>query len=101
MQALEKGADALDVRRQSEYETEHVEGVENFPLDFINRNMPKLDRNKTYYVHCAGGYRSVIAASILRARGFENLVNVVGGFKAIKETGKAPITEFVEQITEL
>lgn len=91
----------LDVRRQSEFDTEHVVGAQNFPLDFINRNMDKLDRNAAYLVHCAGGYRSVIAISILKARGFGRLINVESGFKAIKESGRVPVTEYAEQVTEL
>lgn len=90
----------LDVRKASEFDAQHVKGAQNFPLDFINRNMSQLDREQKYYLHCAGGYRSVIAASILRSRGFENLVNVQGGFKALEETS-LPMTEFVEQVTEL
>jgi rhodanese-related sulfurtransferase len=90
----------LDVRRASEYNAQHVQGVENFPLDFINRNMSQVNRDKTYYVHCKSGYRSVIAASILRARGFENLVNIRTGFERIIETN-VPLTDFVEQKTEL
>lgn len=90
----------LDVRRASEYGAQHVRGFENFPLDFINKNMSALDRNQKYYLHCESGYRSVVAASILRSRGFENLVNVAGGFKAILKTD-LPLTTFVEQSTEL
>ncbi len=90
----------LDVRKTSEYNTEHIEGAINFPLDFINRNMPKLNREQKYYLHCAGGYRSVIAASILKSRGFDRLVNIPGGFKLLKETD-LPRTDFVEQVTEL
>jgi rhodanese-related sulfurtransferase len=98
----QKGTEkVLDVRRESEFNTEHVVGAQNFPLDFINRNMDKLDRNATYLVHCAGGYRSVIAISILQARGFDALVNVETGFKGIKESGLVPLTEYVEQLTEL
>lgn len=85
----------LDVRKNSEYLSEHMKNVENLPLDFINDNMSSIDRNKTYYIHCAGGYRSMIAASILKARGFENVIDVIGGFKAIKETGKANVTDYV------
>jgi len=85
----------LDVRRNSEYESEHVVGVENWPLENLNDSMARIDRTKTYYVYCAGGYRSMIALSILRARGFDNLVDVTGGFAAIKETGKLPITDYV------
>ena len=84
----------LDVRKDGEYEASHLENVQHFALDFINQNMNHIDPKKTYYVHCAGGYRSVIAASILKARGFNNLVDVDGGFAAIKETD-LPITEFV------
>ena len=86
----------LDVRKDGEYKSEHLEGdhVQHFSLDFINENMNGIDKNKTYYVHCAGGYRSVIAASILKARGFNNLVDIAGGFGAIKKTD-LPLTDFV------
>ncbi|MEZ4951060.1 MAG: MBL fold metallo-hydrolase [Saprospiraceae bacterium] len=90
----------LDVRKESEYNAEHVIGAENFPLDFINRNMNQLDRNNKYYLHCAGGYRSVIAASILKARGFDKVVNIQGGYKEMVLTDLKR-TEYVEQITEL
>ena len=91
----------LDVRRQSEFNTEHVVGARNFPLDFINRNMSQLNRDEPCLVHCAGGYRSVIAISILQARGFDQLINVETGFKGIKESGLVPVTEYTEQLTEL
>lgn len=90
----------LDVRRQSEYESQHVIGAQNFPLDFINRNMGQLDRSQTYYLHCAGGYRSLIAASILRARGFEHLINIQGGFKALSSTS-LPTTQYHAPVTML
>jgi len=90
----------LDVRKESEYNAQHIVDAQNFPLDFINKNMSEIDRDKKYYVHCAGGYRSMIATSILRSRGFENLVNIQGGFKALSETN-VPMTEYVEQETEL
>lgn len=94
--AMEKGdVQILDVRKKSEFQSEHIIGAENTPLDFINESMAQIDRNKTYYVHCAGGYRSMIFNSILRARGFDNLVDVKGGFKAIKETGKFSISDYV------
>lgn len=89
----------LDARRHSEFESEHIIGAINFPLDFVNQQMSELDRNKRYYIHCAGGYRSVILASILKARGFEKLVNIKGGFKALSQTSlkrshyKAPVTQ--------
>ncbi|MDE3125508.1 MAG: MBL fold metallo-hydrolase [Bacteroidota bacterium] len=85
----------LDVRKNSEYLSEHVVDAENAPLDFINDSMSQIDKNKTYYVHCAGGYRSMIFNSILRARGFDNLIDVKGGFTAIKESGKFPVTDYV------
>ena len=85
----------LDVRKKSEYESEHVVSAENVPLDYINDNMSQVDKNKTYYVHCASGYRSIIFVSILRARGFENLVDITGGFKALKESGRFEVTNYV------
>lgn len=91
----------LDVRRKSEFDAEHVVGAQNVPLDFINKLMDEVERDRTYLVHCAGGYRSVIAISILKARGFEKLINVAGGYNAIKAIGKVAVTQFQEQITEL
>lgn len=85
----------LDVRKESEYLSEHLIGAENTPLDFINNAMTAIDKNKTYYVHCAGGYRSMIFNSILRARGYDNLIDVKGGFKSLKESGSFRITDYV------
>ena len=85
----------LDVRKKSEYQSEHIDEAENAPLDFINDSMAQIDKDKTYYVHCAGGYRSMIFTSILRARGYDNLVDVKSGFKAIKESGKFNISDYV------
>lgn len=90
----------LDARRKSEYDSEHLVGAENFPLDFINQNMAQLDRNKKYYIHCAGGYRSVIMSSILQSRGFEKLVNIRGGYKALSQTGLKK-TKYTEPTTML
>jgi glyoxylase-like metal-dependent hydrolase (beta-lactamase superfamily II)/rhodanese-related sulfurtransferase len=90
----------LDVRRESEFKAEHLVGAENFPLDFINRNMSRLDKTKTYYIHCAGGYRSLIAASILKSRGYDKLVNLKGGYKALTSTALKR-TEHQEVNTEL
>ncbi|MEZ4985868.1 MAG: rhodanese-like domain-containing protein [Saprospiraceae bacterium] len=95
-----KNLQVLDVRKESEYKAEHLVGVTNFPLDFINRNMSKLDQNGTYHLYCASGYRSVVAASILKARGYDNMVNIPGGMKELLET-KLPRTEYVCQNTEL
>lgn len=89
------GAEVLDVRKKSEYQSEHLIDAENIPLDFVNDAMSMIDKDKTYYVHCAGGYRSMIFTSILRARGFDNLVDVKGGFKAMKEINKFKVTDYV------
>ena len=83
-----KDINILDVRKESEYIGEHLIDAINAPLDFINDSMAKIDANKSYYVHCAGGYRSMTFISILQSRGYRNLVNVKGGFNALKESGK-------------
>lgn len=88
------GLKMLDIRKQSEFDSEHVKGVENAPLDYINDSMMKVDRNEPVYVFCAAGYRSMIFVSILQARGFHNLINVKGGFKAVKNTGRFALTEY-------
>jgi glyoxylase-like metal-dependent hydrolase (beta-lactamase superfamily II)/rhodanese-related sulfurtransferase len=85
----------LDVRKKSEYLSEHVIDAENAPLDFINESMQQIDPDTTYYVHCAGGYRSMIFISILRARGYEHLIDVQGGFKQIKESGLFKVSDYV------
>lgn len=85
----------LDVRKNSEFLSEHVVGAENAPLDYINDSMLKVKKDKTYYVHCAGGYRSMIFNSILRARGYDNLIDIDGGFKAIKESEKFKVSDYV------
>lgn len=95
-----KNLQVLDVRKASEFNAEHLYGAVNFPLDFISRNMSMVDRDKTYYLYCASGYRSVVAASILKARGFEKMINVRGGYKALVDTSLKR-TEYVEQTTEL
>ncbi len=82
----EKKVDVFDVRKESEYISEHIPNAQNTPLDFLNDHLNQFPEKDTFYVHCAGGYRSVIAASILKKRGIHNLVDVQGGFKAIKET---------------
>jgi hydroxyacylglutathione hydrolase len=85
----------LDVRRYSEYQSEHIIDAENAPLDYINESMLKIDKNKTYYVHCGGGYRSMVFISTLKARGYENLIDISGGFNAIKESQKFKVSEYV------
>jgi len=85
----------LDVRKENEYKSEHLVAAQNIPLDYLNNFISEIDKDKTTYVHCAGGYRSMIFSSILRARGYNNLIDVKGGFKAIKESGLLPATDFV------
>jgi hydroxyacylglutathione hydrolase len=94
-------APVFDVRKQSEYLSEHIEEAENTPLDFINDSMLRIPKDKTAYIHCAGGYRSMVFASILRARGYDNLVDVAGGFKAIKDSQKFKVTDYVCPTTML
>lgn len=77
----------LDVRKPGEYQSEHLESSLTRPLDYINEWTNEIDPKETYYIHCAGGYRSMIAASILKARGVENVVDIAGGYEAIKSTG--------------
>ena len=84
----------LDVRKPTEYLSQHVEGAVNFPLDYINSNMDRLDKNETYYLHCLGGYRSMITASILKSRGLHNLVDIRKGWEAI-EPSAVQKTDFV------
>lgn len=84
----------FDVRKSTEYLSEHVEGANNTPLDYLNDHLAEFPQDKPFYIHCAGGYRSVIAASILKSRGIHNLIDVAGGFKAIAETS-LPKTDYV------
>jgi len=91
----------LDVRKKSEHFSEHVIGSENIALDYINEHIAEVNKDKTYYVHCAGGYRSMIFNSILRARGYDNLIDVQGGFTAIKESGKFKVSDYVCPTTML
>lgn len=88
----------LDVRRPGEYATEHVEHAVNKPLDYINDWIHELDKNKTYYIHCAGGYRSMITASILKSRGYHNIVDLMGGYGAICSTN-LPRTNETKQLS--
>jgi hydroxyacylglutathione hydrolase len=92
---LGANSNVLDVRKQSEYDSEHVKEIKNFPLDFINQHMCELNSDNTYQLFCAGGYRSMIMASILKSRGFNHIVSVNGGFKAIKEVNKLELTDYV------
>ncbi len=91
----------FDVRKKSEYDSEHVEGAVNGPLDYINESMTLLNKDKTYYVHCKSGYRSMAFVSALRARGYNNLIDVAGGFDALKKNGEFTITDYVAPTTML
>lgn len=87
-QTTKKQLLVLDVRKEDEYKSKHLnlEHLKHLPLDQINHKMNQIEAQKTYYIHCAGGYRSVIAASILKANGFHNIIDIAGGFAAIKKT---------------
>lgn len=88
------GINILDVRKPSEFLSQHIVGARNFPLDYINRNLNRLERSETYYLHCQGGYRSMIAVSILKSRGFHNLIDICEGWSAI-EVSEIPKTDYV------
>ncbi len=97
--AVEVKAPVFDVRKQTEYDAEHLQDAHLTPLDFLNDHLAEFPSNDTFYVHCAGGYRSMIAASILKSRGIHNLIDVAGGFAAIKKSG-IPTTDFVCPTTQ-
>ena len=83
---IKENSPIFDVRKPGEYGSEHIENVTNTPLDYLNEHISEFPKNKAFYVHCAAGYRSVIAASILKARGFHNVIDVAGGYTAIQKT---------------
>ncbi len=87
----------IDVRKPSEYEAEHIEDAFNKPLDYINEWIGNIDDSKPFFVHCAGGYRSMIASSILNSRGIRNFKEIEGGFNGIKKTEKIPVSDFICQ----
>jgi hydroxyacylglutathione hydrolase len=84
----------IDVRKESEFLSEHVRDAENIPLDELNLHQLEWKEDEMKYIHCAGGYRSMIASSILKSRGFHNITDVEGGFTAIKNTNVG-VTEYV------
>lgn len=83
---MEEKIPVFDVRKEGEYTAEHIVDVPSTPLDFINDHLAEFPKEEEFYLHCAGGYRSMIASSILKARGYHNVINVIGGFTAIKKT---------------
>ncbi|MEN8835701.1 MAG: MBL fold metallo-hydrolase [Polaribacter sp.] len=84
----------FDVRKENEYQSEHVLQANNTPLDYLNNYLSEFPKNTPFYIHCAGGYRSMIASSILKNRGIHNLINIEGGFKQIQIEG-VPVSDFV------
>jgi len=84
----------VDARKPSEFTAERIEKATNIPLDYINDHLAEVPKNDTFYVHCAGGYRSVIWASILKARGYHNMINVAKGMNGIRNTA-IPLTNYV------
>lgn len=84
---LQNNVPVFDVRKDGEYESAHIPTAKHTSLEFINDHLNEFPNEEPFYIHCAGGYRSVIAASILKARGIHNVIDVAGGFKSIKEAG--------------
>jgi glyoxylase-like metal-dependent hydrolase (beta-lactamase superfamily II)/rhodanese-related sulfurtransferase len=83
---INKNAIVFDVRKPSEHTSGHIEIASNTPLDFLNTHIAEFPKKENFYIHCAGGYRSVIASSILKARGYHNVIDVAGGYAAIRKT---------------
>ena len=83
---IKENVPVFDVRKPGEFASEHIHSAKSTPLDFLNNHLTEFPKDDTFYVHCAGGYRSVIAASILKARGIHNVVDVAGGYAAIRNT---------------
>ncbi len=90
----DKKIPVFDVRKEGEFTSEHVLDAENTPLSNINSFLSDFPKDGMFFLHCAGGYRSIIAASILKSRGIHNLIDVSGGFGALKKEG-LPITAYV------
>lgn len=86
----------VDARKPGEFEAEHVEHAINMPLDIINSHFQETPQDGDYYLHCAGGYRSVIMASLLKSRGYHNMINVEKGISGIRNAG-VPLTKFACQ----
>ena len=82
------------MRKGGEFLSEHIQGAKHAPLGFINDHLGAFPEKGSFFIHCAGGYRSVIASSMLKKRGIHNMIDVKGGFKAIKETNIS-LTDFV------
>lgn len=85
----------IDVRKQSEFASEHLEGAVNIPLNVLNQHLQEIPKDQPFILHCAGGYRSMIAASMLKQRGWSDFVDVQGGFVAIAKNTTVPKTDYV------
>ena len=101
LQILQPETEIFDVRKKSEFDSEHLPGATNAPLDYIQESEKLIPKNKPVYVHCAAGYRSMIFVSMLRSKGYRNLVNITEGFAGIKASGRFELTEFVCPTTML
>ena len=84
----------IDVRKPGEYASEHVIDAESIPLAELNAHLVEFPKDQTFYLHCQTGYRSLIAGSLLKARGYHNGIDVLGGFEAIKQTD-TPVSDWV------
>jgi rhodanese-related sulfurtransferase len=93
----ERNIKIFDVRNESEFNSEHVAGACNIPLNKLNANLEKINSNGVNYIHCAGGYRSMIASSILKARGIHNFIDIKGGYSAISDSSIINKTKYVCQ----
>lgn len=90
----------IDIRNSNEFNADHVKDAINIPLDYINQHLAEFPKEKPFIMHCAGGYRSMIAASILKSRGWDNFVDVESGFTGISKT-EAPIISSACQKTKI
>ncbi|WP_028121997.1 MBL fold metallo-hydrolase [Epilithonimonas tenax] len=95
------GQKVIDVRKETEYEAEHIDEAYSKPLAYINDWVNSIDNSEHFYIHCAGGYRSMIAASILQSRGYRNFTEIEGGFNSIKKFDNIPTSNFVCQTKTL
>ncbi|NJB71327.1 glyoxylase-like metal-dependent hydrolase (beta-lactamase superfamily II)/rhodanese-related sulfurtransferase [Saonia flava] len=90
----------FDIRKKSEFDSEHIIGAINVPLNEINQHLSQFPKDKAFVLHCAGGYRSMIAASILKQRGWDNFTDMIGGFDEAKK-GKIELSKYIEPTTML
>jgi len=96
-EVFNENSKVIDVRKIGEYSAEHIDNAYSRPLDTISDWVSTIDDSEHFFLHCAGGYRSMIAASILNSHGIRNFTEIEGGFNGIKKTEKFPISDFVCQ----